>query len=212
MHRKIFRTILSISKAFWPPIILNLVLVSFQILVGNYTFVAFQRLIDGFTSAHLLADLTQPLAWYIGANLLNHILIYLEGVPETVLSQSITQWVKLKAIEKLSRIDFLAYQNLGTGNLIQVIENGSEAMRKILTGFYMGNLTGLVQIFVGLYFIQYYDQTLFYIVLLGFGLFFLIANTIMRFLREAIGENAGQPGRFFEVLGACLYGAGGFPR
>ncbi len=186
MNGKIFKTVLSISKAYWLVISLKLILDICQIFVGNYTNVAFQRLIDGLPAARRLADLNPLLEWYIGVWLLNHILIYLEGVPGTSLNQGIAQWVKLRALQKMSRIDYLAYQNLGTGNLIQVIENGAEATRKILTGFYIGNLLGLAQIVIGLYFIQSYDHTLFVVVLFGYGIFYLVSNYLMRFLRNEL--------------------------
>lgn len=186
MHRKIFQTITRPSRVYWLPITLKLVLDGFQILVGNFTFVAFQRLIDQVTLSRQIAELAPLLAWYIGANLLNHTLIYLEGIPGAVLDRGIVQWVKLNALDKISRIDFMAYQDLGTGNLIQVIENGAEAVRKILTNFYMGNLVGLAQVVIGLYFIHYYDRTLFLIVLAGYGIFYLVADGLMRFLRKAL--------------------------
>jgi len=117
---------------------------------------------------------------------LNHTLIYVEGIPSSMVMRGAYQKVKLLALEKISRIDFLAYQELGTGNLIQVIENGAEAVRKIFGEFYFGNVLGLVQIGIGLYFIRYYDQTLFLIVLIGYGVFLLIANTLMRYLQNVL--------------------------
>ncbi|MBE0697153.1 MAG: hypothetical protein IH586_09535, partial [Anaerolineaceae bacterium] len=153
MNRKIFQTILRSSRAFWVPILIGILLQIIQIFVGNYTFVAFQQLIDMLTGSGEMAVLIPLLGWYVGANLLNHILIYLEGIPASILDRGIVQWVKLRALEKIARVDFLAYQDLGTGNLIQIIENGSEAVKKILTGFYIANLAGLAQVIIGLYFI-----------------------------------------------------------
>jgi ATP-binding cassette, subfamily B, bacterial len=186
VNRKILQTVLHSSRAFWVPITLGLVLQFAQTFIGNYSFVAFQRLIDSVSVTHAMAGVAPLLAWYIGANLLNHFLIYLEGIPGAILDRGIVQWVKLRALEKIARVDFLAYQDLGTGNLIQVIENGSEAVKKILTGFYIANLAGLAQVVIGLYFINFYDQTLFLAILVGYGLFYLVSNTIMRSLRYAL--------------------------
>jgi ABC-type multidrug transport system fused ATPase/permease subunit len=186
MDRKIFQTIIRCSKAFWVPVSLSITLQSIQILVGNYTFVAFQRLIDALPLAHDLANLAPFLAWYIGSNLVNHALIYIEGIPDATLDRGISQWVKLGALEKVSRVDYLAYQELGTGNLIQMIENGAEAVKKILKGFYIQNITGAAQMFIGIFFIQYYDRSLFLAVLAGFVLFYFTADAIMRFLRGAL--------------------------
>ena len=108
-------------------------------------------------------------------------------------------------------MDFLAYQDLGTGNLIQIIENGAEAVKKILTGFYINNLAGLAQVVIGLYFINYYDRTLFLAILVGYGVFYLVSNTIHAGPARRAGENALQPGGFLQIRRAHLYGAGGFP-
>ncbi|HBH0697066.1 TPA: ABC transporter ATP-binding protein, partial [Clostridioides difficile] len=43
--------------------------------------------------------------------------------------------LKLKALEKMSKIDYLEYQMLGTGKLIQKIENGANAGRNIFFNF-----------------------------------------------------------------------------
>ncbi len=147
--------------------------------MGNYAFMAFQRLLDAFPTAHALANLAPLLAWYIGANVLNHTLIYFEGIPDAMLERGIFQQIKLLALDKIARVDYLAYTELGTGNLIQLIENGADAVRKIFQEFYIGNILGLAQIVIGLYFIQYYDRTLFFVVLAGFAVFLLIANTLM---------------------------------
>ncbi len=186
MNRKIFATVLHSARAFWVPIALAVVLQLAQTFVGNYTFVAFQRLIDSVVGASAVAALFPLLGWYIGANLLNHLLIYIVGIPAAILDRGVTQWVKLRALEKIARIDFLAYQNLGTGNLIQVIENGAEAVKKILTGFYMENLGGLGQVVIGLYFIQTYDRELFLAILAGYGVFTLASNWLMQALRAAL--------------------------
>jgi ATP-binding cassette, subfamily B, bacterial len=184
VNGKIVRTLLRITRANGWTIALLLVLNSFQLLVGNYTNVAFQRLLDGFPGAHQLNDLVPLLAWYIGSWIANHFLIYLEGIPATMINMGVTQWVKLYALEKISRIDFQAYQDLGTGNLVQVIENGAQATQRILNGFYINNLLGLVQFAVGMYFIRTYDRTLFTIILAGYGFFYLISFYLMRYLHK----------------------------
>src|SRR5512142_855475 len=88
-----------------------------QTFAGLYATVLFQRLLDELPRAHQLADLIGPLVGYLGLTGANHILIYLEGIPRSILYNGSYQWVKLRALEKISRIDCLAYQDLGTGNL-----------------------------------------------------------------------------------------------
>jgi ATP-binding cassette, subfamily B, bacterial len=186
VNRKILQTIFQSARSYWVSILIGILLQIFQIFVGNFSFVAFQRLIDQVAETPAMVVLAPLLSWYIGANLLNHGLIYLEGIPGAILDRGISQWVKLHALEKIARVDFLAYQDLGTGNLIQVIENGADAVKKILTGFYIANIGGLAQVAIGLYFINYYDRTLFLAILVGYGIFYLVSNMIMQFLRSAL--------------------------
>lgn len=184
MHRSIFRTILAVSRAHWKMIAAILVVGISQTFVGMYSLVFFQRLLDGFVGASRLADLSSPLAGYIGLTVLNHFLIYIEGYPTAVLDQGVLQWVKLRALEKISRMDFLAYQELGTGNLIQMVENGAQATKSLLTGFYLNLVRGVLpQLIVSLGFIRYYDETLFFIILGGYGLLYLVTFYAMRYLR-----------------------------
>ena len=188
MHRKIFNIIAAIFQTLWLPISLVVGIGFIRVFLWNISYVIFQQLIDRLTTARLFSDLHPLLFGYVSVNLLNHILIYAEGYPGTKLHRGIVQWVKLHALEKMARIDYLAYQSLGTGNLIQVIENGAEAVRKILTGFYMSNLNGIAIILVSLYFIQSYNSTLFLVVLVLFVLFYLTANYLMRFLKKALDK------------------------
>ena len=80
-----------------------------NVFVGMVSLVFFQRLIDGFPAAKQFGDLYAPLAGYIGLTVLNHLLIYTEGIPTSILNQGVVQWVKLRALEKIERIDYQAY-------------------------------------------------------------------------------------------------------
>jgi ATP-binding cassette, subfamily B, bacterial len=158
-----------------------------QTFVGLYAIVLFQRLLDGLPGARQFGDLTWPLAGYLGLTALNHVLIYIEGIPSSILSNGPFYWVKLRALQKISRIDYLAYQELGTGNLVQLIENGAEATRNIFTGFYLEIIRGILPpLVISLFFIHFYDPTLFTVILLGYGVLFLIAQTLMNFWRKEV--------------------------
>ena len=185
MKKSILKTILTISRTYWLVLTGILVVGISQTFVGMYSLVFFQRLLDGFPAAKQLSDLYTPLAGYIALTVLNHILIYTEGIPNSILNQGVVQWVKLRALEKIERIDYLAYQDLGTGNLIQSVENGSEATKNILTGFYLNLVRSIIpQFVISLAFIRYYDQTLFLIILIGYGLLYVITFFSMRYLRS----------------------------
>jgi hypothetical protein len=84
--------------------------------------------------------MTTVLVGYIGLSLSNHTLIYLEGYPRSVLNNGAYQWAKLRAMKKIARIDFLAYQGLETGQLVQLIENGATATWNILNNFVLDTL------------------------------------------------------------------------
>ena len=64
-----------------------------------------------------------------------YILRYLENYPETKLESKIYLDLKINAITKMSKIDYKEYQKLGTGKLLQIIENGSNAGRNILCNY-----------------------------------------------------------------------------
>ena len=197
MNRKVFYIIRSIAKTYPSAVFFIFLIGITQTFIGNYTFVIFQRLIDGFPNARQINDLVPLLAMYIGANLANHILVYLEGIPHAMLDRGVVQWVKIRALEKISRIDYLAYQDLGTGNLIQIIENGSDAILKIARDFYIATFReGIPQVVIGLFFIQYYDRTLFLTVLGICLLFLLVANSLMRYLRDALERMLNNQERF----------------
>jgi len=158
-----------------------------QTFVGLYAIVLFQRLLDALPKAAQLADLTWPLVGYIGLTALNHVLIYLEGIPRSILSNGPFYWVKLRALEKITRIDYQAYQDLGTGNLVQLIENGAEATRNIFTEFYLGIAREMLPPLVfSLIFIRFYDQTLFTIIVVGYGVLYLMAHTLMTYWRKEV--------------------------
>jgi ATP-binding cassette subfamily B protein len=94
-------------------------------------------------------------------------------------------WSKLQAMKKVSRIDYLAYQELGTGELVQVIENGATATRSILNDFYLNILRGIIpQLVVSFAMIHHYDRTLFLIILGLYALLFLFSYRLMIVLRQ----------------------------
>jgi ATP-binding cassette subfamily B protein len=185
MNKAIFKTILSISKEFWRILATILAIGIVQSFVGMYAVTFFQRIIDSFPTARQISDLVPLLAAYIGLNVLNHILIYVEGIPNSIMEQGVLQWVKLRALEKISCIDYLAYQDLGTGNLVQVIENGADATRNILKNFYLEIARNVIPTTIlSLIFIHYYDHTIFTVILCGYAVFFFLSYRLMSYLRH----------------------------
>lgn len=101
--------------------------------LANYSVSYFQKLIDRFTAGTLTLS---GILFYCGLLLILCIASYLDEYPHQKLNNGIYLDLKLMALKKTSRIDYLAYQSLGTGKLIQRIENGSTAGRNILFEFW----------------------------------------------------------------------------
>ncbi len=186
MHRKAFLLIRDLFPTLGLPIILVVGIGWIRALLGNYGPVLFQQLLDRLSPSTSFDSLVPVLVAYAAVTLLNHLLIYGEGYPGTLVHRGVAQGVKLRALAKMGHIDFQAYQNLGTGNLVQIIENGAEAIRKILTGFYMGTLHSIAQILISLYFIQRYDSGLFWVIVLLFGVFYVTADRLMTRLHRTL--------------------------
>ncbi|MEM7029214.1 MAG: ABC transporter ATP-binding protein [Chloroflexota bacterium] len=183
------KTLFNICRQYWLPLIIFLVGGISQSFIGQYSIVYFQRLLDQVIEAQTFADIQIVLFWYIGLTALNHVLIYLEGYPSNILRHGAYQWVKLRAMKKIMGIDFLAYQNLGTGNLIQLVENGASATRGILMGFYLDILRGVLPgLIITFMFIRFYDETLFLVILGSYVILFLLSYYLMIFLRREMDK------------------------
>jgi ATP-binding cassette subfamily B protein len=184
MEKRAFRAVLDLARRYGRVLAVILVVGISQSYIGMLSLVFFQRLLDGLPGARHFADLAAPLAGYIGLTVANHLLIYAEGYPTSILKNGAFQAVKLIALRKIAVIDYLAYQNLGTGNLVQIVENGAAALRDILTGFYLNVLRSILpSIVISLAFIDYYDRTLFIAILAGYGVLYVLSYYLMRFLR-----------------------------
>ncbi|WP_237087915.1 hypothetical protein [Paenibacillus crassostreae] len=84
-----------------------------------------------------MSDVAQLIIIYglllLGSTILNYFIEY----PEVYLSHSILEKLKIMALSKVSKIDFRSYQNIGTGEMIKVIENGAAAGTNIIYSFYL---------------------------------------------------------------------------
>jgi ATP-binding cassette subfamily B protein len=178
-------TMARICREYWLALLAFLVGGVSQAFVGLYSIVLFQRVLDGILGARQFSDLSGTLLWYIGLTLTNHLLIYLEGVPRSILDNGSYMWAKLQAMKKVSRIDYLAYQDLGTGELVQVIENGATATKNILNGFFLTIVRGIIpQLIISFVLIGLYDRTIFAVILGLYALLFLLSYRLMIALRR----------------------------
>lgn len=118
------------------------------------------------------------------------ILNYVDEYPSVHLSKSITEKLKIMALSKISRMDYQAYQNLGTGQMIKVIENGAEAGNEIIYGFFLKTLHELLPtLLFSLLFISFYDARIMLAIAAGYVVIFIVTNLILKLLyrmKEAV--------------------------
>ena len=91
--------------------------------------------------------------------------------------------LKLLALHKTSRIDYLAYQSMGTGKLIQRVENGALAGKSILCQFWFEIVQNLLpSALFSMFFIYRLNRVIAGTVALGYLLVFLITNILLKLL------------------------------
>lgn len=152
----------------------------FNAFIANYKADYFQKVIDG------LAD--RPLAFagvatYGFILLVNYCMNYLDNYPEKKLEHGIYLDFKLLSLRKISTIDYTEYQKIGTGKLVQRIENGSTAGRNVLFNFWLCLIRDLLPTIVfSVYFIWKIDKKVTYVLFVGYMLIFIITNILLKFL------------------------------
>ena len=152
----------------------------FNAFMANYKADYFQKVIDG------LADRTLAfagVATYGFILLVNYCMNYLDNYPEKKLEHGIYLDFKLLSLRKISTIDYTEYQKIGTGKLVQRIENGSTAGRNVLFNFWLRLIRDLLPTIVfSVYFIWKIDKKVTYVLFVGYMLIFIITNILLKFL------------------------------
>ena len=152
----------------------------FNSFMANYKVDYFQKVIDG------LADRTLAfagVATYGFILLVNYCMNYLDNYPEKKLEHGIYLDFKLLSLRKISTIDYTEYQKIGTGKLVQRIENGSTAGRNVLFNFWLCLIRDLLPTIVfSVYFIWKIDKKVTYVLFVGYMLIFIITNILLKFL------------------------------
>ena len=152
----------------------------FNAFMANYKTDYFQKVIDG------LAAGTLTFAGVITYGLIllvNYCMNYLDNYPEKKLEYGIYLDFKLLSLRKISTIDYTEYQKIGTGKLVQRIENGSSAGRNVVFNFWLRLIRDLLPTIVfSVYFIWKIDKIITYILFVGYMLIFIITNILLKFL------------------------------
>ena len=152
----------------------------FNAFMANYKTDYFQKVIDG------LAAGTLTFAGVITYGLIllvNYCMNYLDNYLEKKLEYGIYLDFKLLSLRKISTIDYTEYQKIGTGKLVQRIENGSSAGRNVVFNFWLRLIRDLLPTIVfSVYFIWKIDKIITYILFVGYILIFIITNILLKFL------------------------------
>ena len=152
----------------------------FNAFMANYKTDYFQKVIDG------LATGTLTFAGVITYGLIllvNYCMNYLDNYPEKKLEYGIYLDFKLLSLRKISTIDYTEYQKIGTGKLVQRIENGSSAGRNVVFNFWLRLIRDLLPTIVfSVYFIWKIDKKVTYVLFVGYMLIFIITNILLKFL------------------------------
>ncbi|MEJ8306115.1 ABC transporter ATP-binding protein [Saccharibacillus sacchari] len=173
----------SIAFAFKKLILLYIVLgfaLQFATMYGVQTF---QRLLDGVSAFSGLGELRGLLLLYGILLAASAVLSYALEYPETALPKAIAERLKLLALGRISRMDYRAYGNIGTGELIQSIENGAQAGSGIVHGFYLRIFSELLPtLLFSLLFIGLYSPQIMWVIAGGYVAVFLLTRLLLRFL------------------------------
>jgi ABC-type multidrug transport system, ATPase and permease components len=140
----------------------------------------FQKVIDNFTYGTLTIT---NIVIYGSALIAVYILSYLQNYPERKLEHGIELSLKTEALKKMSVIDYLSYVKIGTGTLIQRIENGAAAGSNILFGFYLRLISELLpQMLFSVVFIFIINRTVMIAILIGYIIVFIVTNLLLKAL------------------------------
>ncbi len=154
----------------------------FNAFMSNYKVDYFQKIIDG------LSDGTLPFASIIIYGLIlitSYCMNYLDQYPEKKLQYGIYLDFKLLALRKISTIEYLEYQKIGTGKLVQRIENGASAGRNGLFDFWMCLIRQLLPtIAFSIYFIWKINKKVTCLLLIGYVIIFIITNILLKLLYQ----------------------------
>ena len=152
----------------------------FNAFMANYKADYFQKVIDG------LAERTLTFAGVVTYGfilLINYCMNYLDNYPDKKLEQGNYLDFKLLSLGKISTVDYIEYQKIGTGKRVQRIENGSSAGRNVVFNFWLYLIRNLIPTIVfSVYFIWKIDKKVTHVLFAGYMFIFIITNILLNFL------------------------------
>ena len=149
-------------------------------LLNSFSASYFQKVLDDF-GANALSITTLCVYGFVLIIICG--LNYIDEYPSCKLSESIYLDLKLKALRKMSTIEYKYYQSLGTGNLVQKIENGANAGKSIIFDYYFKLFRELIpSIIFSLIFIATIDKNIMIYIGIGYIFVFIITNMLLKYL------------------------------
>ena len=163
----------------------NSKMIIFYVLIGIainflnlYGITYYQKILDAFQFKTLTIT---PLVIYGVLLVISTILGYIENYPEQQVKNRLYLDFKLQSLKKMTSIDYLEYQKIGTGKLAQKVEDGATASRDIMVDFWLKLARWLLPTALfSLYFIYRVKKEYVLFVLLGYVIVIIISNVILK--------------------------------
>jgi len=112
-----------------------------------------------------------------------YLLDYFDEYPKQKLRNGIYLDFKVQALKKVSKIQYIEYQSLGTGKLTQSIENGANAGKGIIFDFWLCVCRQLIPtILFSIFFIWKLNPFITYLILFGYVFVFIVTNLLLNLL------------------------------
>lgn len=154
----------------------------FNAFTANYKADYFQKIVDGLTNRTITVF---GLLFYGVVLFVNYGMNYLDEYPAAKLGNEIYLDFKLLALQKIGRMDYSEYQKLGTGKLVQQIENGANAGKGVLYDFWFCVVRNLLPtVLFSLYFIRRIDRRITYFLMAGYIIVFIVTNLLLKGLYQ----------------------------
>ena len=172
---KLFKEVIKNNKKMIILYVLIGIVINFLDLYG-VTY--YQKILDAFQYKTLTL---MPLVIYGILLIISTILGYIDNYPEQQLKNKLYFDFKLQSLKKMTTIDYLEYQKIGTGKLSQKVEDGATASRDILMNFWFKLFRWLLPTALfSLIFIYRVKKEYVLFVFIGYILVIVISNILLK--------------------------------
>ena len=163
-------------------VIVYLVIGLCNAFMSNYKADYFQKIVDGLTNRTITL---YGILFYGVVLFVDYGMHYLDEYPSAKLGNEIYLDFKLLALQKIGRLYYSEYQKLGTGKLVQQIENGANAGKGVLYDFWFCVVRNLLPtILFSLYFIWKIDRNIACFLMAGYMIVFIVTNLLLKGLYQ----------------------------